>query len=525
MTGCGSPAATQAQISISLLADGETLSIQIPSGSTVQQAIDFMGLNLNPLDRTEPPIYTVLGENEEVKLIRVTEEFDVEEIEIPYEQQTVLNETLPVGSEVLIQKGRNGVQEITYRRVYEDGIEISSQPIAVNSVIIEKPIPEIRMIGVQTPFAPVSIPGSLYYLRDGNVWIIEGTTSNRRAIITTGDLDGRIFSLSSDGLWLLFTRNATDDNQINSLWVANISEIDNLQNPDEQILIDLNVENVIHFADWVPGSNMKIIFSTVEPRDAAPGWQANNDLHVLTFSSSGWTTKWTTIMEPNSGGVYGWWGTNFNWAPDNSNLAFSRPDSIGLINYEDGNLTTLLEIYPFQTKGDWAWVPGLSWGPDGKALFTVNHISSGETISPEESTLFDLTAIPIEAGIPLPLVSPSGMFSYPLASPVQSSPSGEIDYQIAYLHAIFPRQSDSSRYRLAIMDRDGSNRRELFPPEETIGIEPQLGWGAWSPTSMPETGNFVIAIIYQGNLWLVDSVTGEPLQITGDKLTNRIIWR
>jgi hypothetical protein len=117
------------------------------------------------------------------------------------------------------------------------------------------------------------------------------------------------------------------------------------------------------------------------------------------------------------------------------------------------------------------------------------------------------------------------MFAYPLASPLQTQASGDIDYRIAYLQAIFPTQSETSRYRLTVMDRDGSNRQELFPAEESPGLEPQQHWGTWSPTTMPESGNFAIALLYQGNLWLVDAFSGEAWQITGDGLTTRIIWR
>lgn len=528
VSGCASPRATQALIEITLIADGEHIDLQLPAGSTVQQALDTAGLSQNALDRTEPPIYTVLRQGASVHLIRVLEEFEIEEVLIPFESQTLRNESLPVEQELLIQKGQNGLKEVTYRRVYENGVEITEKPIAVKEVVVNDPIPEIRMVGVQTPLAPIAIPGKLIYLRDGSVWVIENTTGNRQAILTTGDLDSRVFSLSSDGSWLLFTRHEEGEQQINSLWVARIGEeADESPEGEAEIgeLIALDVYNVVHFADWAPGSNTKIIFSTVEPRSTAPGWQANNDLHSLTFSTSGWTTKWATLIEANSGGVYGWWGTVFAWGPDRQRLAFARPDSVGTINYEDGSMTTFLEITPLLTRGDWAWVPGVTWGPNGSILYTVNHASPPGAVSPEESQLFDLTAIPLEAGPSLPLVSQAGMFAYPLASPVQVQASGDIDYRIAYLQAIFPTQSETSRYSLVVMDRDGSNRQNLFPGEESPGLEPQQHWGAWSPAVMPESGNFAIALLYQGNLWLVDTVNGERLQITGDGLTTRIIWR
>ena len=41
------------------------------------------------------------------------------------------------------------------------------------------------MVGVQAPFAPISIPGKLIYLTGGNAWMMEGTTSTRRPLVTS----------------------------------------------------------------------------------------------------------------------------------------------------------------------------------------------------------------------------------------------------------------------------------------------------------------------------------------------------
>jgi hypothetical protein len=337
-----------------------------------------------------------------------------------------------------------------------------------------------------------------------------------------------VFSLSSDGSWLLFTRKSEVEGQINTLWAAEIT--DPTIEGQAAELIDLKVANIIHFADWMPGSNTKIVFSTVEPRTAAPGWQANNDLNVLTFSTSGWTTKWTAVLEPNSGGVYGWWGMSFAWAPDGQTLAFARADGIGLLDYVEGTLTTLQEVIPFQTGSDWAWVPGITWGADGKTLFSIDHTPPAGAISPEESRSFALTAFMIETGDALHLIPEAGMFAYPLASTLQTQDSAENTYRVAYLQPDLPNQSESSQYRLAVMDQDGSNRRVLFPTEGLQALRPQREWGAWSPAPLPESGNYAIAIVYQGNLWLVDAgaqTTADPLawQITGDGLTSRIAWK
>ncbi|MDX1436095.1 MAG: hypothetical protein R3335_04750 [Anaerolineales bacterium] len=188
----------------------------------------------------------------------------------------------------------------------------------------------------------------------------------------------------------------------------------------------------------------------------------------------------------------------------------------------------LLDITPLQTNSDWAWVPGLGWSPDGNTLFTVDHSPSQGVVSAEESPFFDLKAYPILAGAPVSMVPEVGMFAYPNPSPAQENSQGQSGYELAYLQSIFPNQSDTSRYRLVVMDRDGSNRRELFPPAGAPGLDPQKV--VWSPSQMSFNNSdsdhgFAIALIYQNNLWLVDSTTGEGWQLTGDGLTNRVDWK
>lgn len=519
LAGCAAPQVTQGEIRVQVTLDGVTREVSIPPGSSVQDVFDQMGVTLGTLDRAVPPLYTLLSDGDAVRLVRVEEEFVVEEVVIPFEQQVLRNESLPEGETRLIQPGVNGVQEITTRRVLEDGEEVSSSP--VKAVIVQEPIPEIVMVGSQSPFAAISIPGRLAYLSAGNAWVMEGTTGVRRPVVTSGDLDGRVFALSPDREWLLFTRREEDEDTINSLWVARVEE-------DEQTLIDLEVTNVVHFAAWSPRARFTLAYSTVEPRATAPGWQANNDLHVISFSPSGWVSRRSQPLEANSGGIYGWWGTTFAWAPDAGSLAYARPDGVGLLELTEDTPVPLLEITPLQTNSDWAWVPGLAWGPDGQVLYTVDHAPPQGVVNPEESPLFDLTAISLAGGPTVSMIPEVGMFAYPVPSPPLDPEAETSDYLVAYLQSIFPTQSDTSRYRLMLMDRDGSNRRLLFPPEGAPGLDPQRV--VWSPEPMatvdnPEGRTYVLAVIYQGNLWMVDSASGEAWQLTGDGLISRSDWQ
>jgi hypothetical protein len=486
------------------------MSITVPLGTSVAFALEKAGHTLNPLDRSDPPSYTIITAPATIRIIRVTEEYEIEEKVIPFERQTVRNESLPEGETLLIQAGENGLQRITYRRVLENGIQTSRSVFEVTS--IREPRPEIVMIGVQAPFTPAEIPGRLVYLLAGNAWMMENSTANRRPVLTTGDLDGRVFSLSPDGNWLLCTSATNgDEGGVNTLWAVNLSA-------REAEPIDLKVSNVIHYAGWDPGGGLAIYYSTVEPRSTAPGWQANNDLIHLAFSPSGAIESRETILAANTGGVYGWWGMDFIWSPDGQQLAYARPDSVGLVDFEGKTTRTLFEMIPYQTGGDWAWVPGLSWSSDSRLLYTVTHAPITGIHNQEESPLFNLSVYLIDSSTLIDLVPEVGMFAYPVTSPFQTGQSGPV----ALLQAIFPEQSDDSRYRLVLIDQDGSNLRAIYPPEGASGIEPQQV--VWSP---PDDGaaSGRIAFIHQGNIWLIDPGAGNLQQITGDGLITRLDWQ
>lgn len=523
LAGCTPPQVSQGEMTVDISADGKQYQVRIPAGSTVQDALTAAGVTMNALDRCEPPDYTVLTDGSQVKLVRVREEFYIEQVVIAFEHQTLRNELLPTGETRLSQPGVEGLQEVTYRRVYENEVEVSVS--AVSTVVVREPVPEIVMLGSQTPFASQAIPGRMAYLSAGNAWVMEESTGNRRPVITTGDLDGQVFELSPNGNWLLFTRRSEMEDIINTLWAVRVDQ-------DEGRMIDLQAANIVHFAGWAPGLSVAA-YSTVEPRSTAPGWQANNDLYAVGVSESGYLVPARQELEANSGGVYGWWGMDFNWASDGMRLAYARPDGVGILDTRLEDLTPLYDLIPFQTGSDWAWVPGVAWAPDNRVIYTVDHVAPSGSAAPEESTRFDLLAIPLEGGAPLRLVSDVGMFAYPVASPLQnpvvqigsdeSGPLLENVYQVAYLQAIFPAQSDTSRYRLVVMDRDGSNRRVLFPEEGAPGLDPQQV--VWSPGQVEEAGGHRIAVLYQGNIWLVNLADGEAQQITGDGLAVSVDWK
>jgi resuscitation-promoting factor RpfB len=511
LAGCFSTqTATQVTYTISIQVDGKQSSVDVPAGTTAQVAVDKAGIKLNPLDRLQPTGFTVLAPGDQILVIRVREVFENKENTIPFDRQTVKNESMPEGQTMLIQSGVNGVEQVTYRQVFENDKEVTRA--VFKSVMLTEPKPEIVMVGVQKPFTPIPITGRLVYLAGGNAWVMQKDTGQRQPLITSGDLDGRIFSLSPDAGFLLFTRKSTKaaSEEINTLWMVNLDDAD----PKP---VNLRVSNIVHFASWIPGKGLSIAYSTVEPRATAPGWQANNDLIITTYNPSGVIIETKKIIEANTGGVYGWWGTSYAWSPDGARLAYARPDGIGLIDLEKNNMSPLVEITPYQTGADWAWVSGISWAPNHRVLYFVTHPAKPGMDNKEGSPLFDLSAAVLDGGPTLNMAPQSGMFSYPVASPLLPDKS----FHLAFLQSIFPEQSDTGRYRLVVMDRDGSNRKVIFPAEGLPGIEPQQV--VWSREPFPQSGHW-IALTYQGNLWLVNPDTQEAQQVTGDGLVKRIDW-
>jgi resuscitation-promoting factor RpfB len=513
LTAC-SPQVQPSDLNIMVIADGTSQAISLPSGSTVQQALDAARVSVSQTDRVNPSPYSLLTDGINIIVIRVREEFETQQVIIPFKRQELHNESLPAGETRLVQAGQNGLSEITIRHVYENDLETGNS--IVTETLLQASIPEIVMIGIQSPFAPLPIPGKLVYLTGGNAWILEESTSIRRPLVTTGDLDGRIFSLSSDGNLLLFSRKSSLplDQEINTLWVVNTTS----HSPTP---VDLGVSNVVHFADWQPGEKYLIAYSTVEPRATAPGWQANNDLHFLQLEN-GVPGRSTEILETNSGGIYGWWGMTFAWSPDGQNLVYSRPDGVGRVDIEGNALIPLLYITPLNTHSDWAWTPGLTWGSDNRSLYLVTHAEPTGLVSPEESPNFDLASVSLTENLGQLLVEGTGMFAYPTASTLREDGSGS-SFQVAFLQAVFPTESKNSRYQLIGMNNDGTNLRLLFPAEGQSGLQKPIP-PVWAPRLL-ENGSNLIGVIYEGNLWLVDANSGQSQQVTGDGLTIQIDWK
>ncbi|WP_410959287.1 ubiquitin-like domain-containing protein, partial [Salmonella sp. SAL4433] len=61
LVSCRSPQVASADITVSILSDGQSRNVTVPAGSTVTQALQSAGITVGNLDRIDPPAYTVLS--------------------------------------------------------------------------------------------------------------------------------------------------------------------------------------------------------------------------------------------------------------------------------------------------------------------------------------------------------------------------------------------------------------------------------------------------------------------------------
>jgi hypothetical protein len=222
---------------------------------------------------------------------------------------------------------------------------------------------------------------------------------------------------------------------------------------------------------------------------------------------------------PGRGGPFSWWGRGYAWSPDGAQLAWIHADAVGTVNLETGELNSPLTQYEvFSPRSDWSWRSTVSWSPDSAFLATVVHGAPIGSESPERSPVFDIALLDAQGAFAATLVERSGIWALPKFSPVIQSSEQGATMSLAYLKARQPlvSVSDSAEYDLILADSDGSNARILFAEEGQRGLTQREF--AWSPD-----GNQIV-LVYQGNLWIVDVLSGVASQITLDGGASRPVW-
>ncbi len=543
LLGACKPDTQSGALRIRVIADGKELVFSTADHVTVGQFLQQTDIRLGDLDRMDPPEFTQITDNMVITIVRVRDEQVCNDEAVPYQTRYISNPDLTPGTTKVAQAGANGSQNICYDVIYKDGIETSRT--AGNPTILTQPTDEIiaRSVDKQS-LEPIAISGLIVYISNGQARAIDTNSLNDRPLPTGGDLDGFVFALSPGGHQLLYTRKPTEGTPspgtFNELW-ALLDTTD----PQATPVRITSLDNILT-ANWQPGEPYTFSYSTLQPRDQVPGYQALNDLTIARIDSrTGKLLKATSVVKSRPTGVYGLWGTQFDWSPDGKSLAWAQADGVGVVDFKEGSFKKLFDfrVYSTTLSRNWVWTPNLSWSPGSDLLAATIHGKPLGSETAETSPVFDVEVTQVSTGIvaadakatdtktpdtkapttfQVNLVPQAGMWAGPEYSPLITDRSGAKQGYIAYLKARTPIDSVSSEYDLVVADRDGSNSRVVFPDKDKQGIKPidtlfgnQIAWG-------PD--GHQIALIYQGDLWLIDIETGRANQATLVNNAHHVRW-
>lgn len=490
-------------LQVELTADNNTQTLTTEA-TNVRELLQEVDIQLNDLDEVTPPLFTLLQDGMQVQVVRVSESLEVIPQSIPFEREVVRSETMEADDPpVILQGGKAGLQEVTVRIVYRDGLEAERWP--TQTVVVEPAQNEIVMVGIGAGAGNVTFAGVLAYISGGTAVLLRGQTAFPQQIETGGVLDGRVFSLSPAGDYLLYTQTTTNTAQFNnSLWVVGTAR-DAIPRP-------LNIENVL-WGGWNPAAVdvLQIAYTTATPTNSPPGWEANNDVWLLEIPADSETELEPQQLVEAYPATYGWWGGNYAWSPNGRFLAYSFADEVGLLDInakEAEDRRRILQTFTeYDTLSSWVWVPTLSWSPNGRFLAFTNHNA------PDTQALrFDIWVADATNGILGRFVEQAGMWGH-----VHWGPGAN---QIAFLRSTNPLDSQRSSYTLWFMDSDGSNARQIYPPigeNSYFAIEQQFM--VWGPTGED------MAFIFNNALYFFNLTTGEARRATeDDAIASRPTW-
>lgn len=480
-----------------ILVDGQRLVIDT-TGATVQDVLNQTGVNINDNDKVDPPPFAEIGRSATITITRVEIKTETVTQSIPFTRQLVRDETYPQSQVRVVQLGANGAVVITNTVTRADGKEISRRESGRQ--VVTQPKDEILALGTQGSLLPVNLSvGTLVYLANGNAWVMRHNSGDKRALTSTNDLDGRVFALSPDGRWLLFTRASSS---LNSLWM-----IDTLVLGESAR--QLPIDDVL-FAQLAPDTK-SLAYSTGEKTTGAPGWIAHNELSItpINLGESGVTLGSPILVwKASVPAPYSWWGTNFAWSPDGRAMAYAFSNEIGLIEFGDrppmanAPRIALKRFAPFRAQGDWVWTPQVAWSPDSRFIITTIHAPLGNPGVATDDPTFEVWAFARDGTVSAALAKQTGMWALPMWSP----PDARGESRIAFGVAVAPSNSERSRYALWTMDRDGGNKKQIFPTsnEDALTV-PQV---AWSPDAKQ------LLAVRGGDVWLYDFAASKWSQLT-----------
>ncbi|MDL0419763.1 ubiquitin-like domain-containing protein [Caldibacillus thermoamylovorans] len=117
------------------------------TSTTVADFLEQQGIKLNELDRVEPGLDQMIGENVPVNIVRVEKVTDVVEEPLEFATVTQKDSNLESGKQQVVQEGKTGKVQKTYEVILENGQEVSKTLISEN--VMENATYKIVAVGTK----------------------------------------------------------------------------------------------------------------------------------------------------------------------------------------------------------------------------------------------------------------------------------------------------------------------------------------------------------------------------------------
>ncbi len=140
---------------ITIIADDVTLETRT-QGNLVNEALASAGVALMGLDYSIPDENSSVQPGMTIRVIRVTEQVEVEQTTIPFEVVWQADAELELDQRRVMQEGQNGISQANVRIRYENGVEVSRQPEA--PVVAAAPVNRVIGYGTKIVLRTIDTP-------------------------------------------------------------------------------------------------------------------------------------------------------------------------------------------------------------------------------------------------------------------------------------------------------------------------------------------------------------------------------
>ncbi len=131
---------------VTVTADGETKTVMLPEG-TVADAIAEAQVHLDEDDEVNLDKAKELRAGDDIRVSRVEYVTSVEEEAISYDVAQEKTDSLIAGSTKVLQKGQDGVRQLTWRTKVVDGV--AQAPELVSEEVASEPVEERVLVGTK----------------------------------------------------------------------------------------------------------------------------------------------------------------------------------------------------------------------------------------------------------------------------------------------------------------------------------------------------------------------------------------